>query len=389
MHFLKLGSKNSPCVPTLQNYEFVSSEVSYNRAGGVAFFIKDGYDFEIRSDINILADECEDLWIEIKDLNKRSIITGVLYLHPGNSVSDFQNKFEEVIIQLNKSNKPIFITGDFNIDSLDVKNDAFVRSIANLGFNQLVNSPTRFSPQNNSFSLIDHFYSNQILNDINTKVLIHDISDHFPILVKINTSLPKSIKSKYYFKRDMKGFNSENFVNDVKLILENDFSLEEDVNKAINHFVSTFLKIIDHHAPIKKFSKREAKLQQKPWINHKLMRLIKKKNKLYKKFIKTKSLTDKNKYKEFSKTLNNLKQKSKKKHYDNLVKNSTKNSKKTWNLINNIVQLKGKKTKQIFKILAEDGTTVSESKEISEVMNNYFVNIGKKTSLPHLRLTIM
>ena len=125
----------------------MSSKISCNKAGGVAIFIKDSFDFLIRSDITIAADNCEDLWIEIKDRYRKSIIFGVVYLHPGNNVSDFQSKLEELINNLSKSNKPIFITGDFNIDCFDVKNSTYIDSISSLGFVQLINSPTRYCPE--------------------------------------------------------------------------------------------------------------------------------------------------------------------------------------------------------------------------------------------------
>ena len=271
-------NSNSSYIPTLPNYEFISSDFSFNRAGGVAFFIKSDYNFITRSDIKISTHGCEDLWIEIKDQYKKSIIIGVLYFHPGNSVPDFQNSFENLILSLNKSKKPIFITGDFNIDSMNAKHDTFFKSISTLGlgFQQLVSSPTHYSHINSSFSLIDHFYSNKIMNDIQIKILIHDISDHFPILININKSVSKQPQYKYYTKRDMKHFKSDEFVDDVRLKLGN-MAIQGDPNQAFNHFKNTFYKILDTHAPFKKFSRREIKLQQKPWINYKMMRLIKKK----------------------------------------------------------------------------------------------------------------
>ena len=64
---------------------------------------------------------CEDLWLEVAGINGRSAVVGVIYRHPGCNIQKFQNHFEELTFNLNKSNKPVYITGDFNIDiSLEI-----------------------------------------------------------------------------------------------------------------------------------------------------------------------------------------------------------------------------------------------------------------------------
>ena len=371
--------KNSFFIPSIPNYDFVFSKHSCNKAGGVAIFIKSSFDFSVRSDISVSADRCEDLWIEIEDQHRGSNIFGVIYIHPGSGVLDFQEKFEEIIIQLNVSKKPIFITGDFNIDCYKEKNDTYINSIASLGFQQLVNSPTRFCPINNSFSIIDHFYTNQPIDNVNTKVLVHDVSDHFPILAWIEKMSIKKSHPKINTKRDMKSFKKEAFVRDMKLELGSIF-IEGNASTVFDQFKNKFMKVVEIHAPLRKVSRREVKLKQKPWITNKLIRLIKKKDKLYKNSIKTRRVNDIRKYKTFSKELNKSIGKSKRNHYNKLVRRSTKSSKLIWKQVNEIVQLKGKKTNQILHVQGSDGSEIYNPQQISESFNQFFVSIGKKLS---------
>ena len=127
-------------------------------------------------------------------------------------------------------------------------------------------------------------------------------------------------------------------------------------------------------------SKRQIKLQQKPWITQSILKLTRVKNKLYAKSVKSRSPSNFKQYKVFSNNLIKIKEKSKQKYYNQRVRSSTKNSKLTWKLVNDIVKLKGKKTKQISHIVGTNNSIITEPKEISNTFNNFFVSVGRKLS---------
>ena len=64
-----------------------------------------------------------------------------------------------------------------------------------------------------------------------------------------------------------------------------------------NIYHDKLLPIINKHATCKTLSKKEIKLKFKPWITSSILKSIKKKNVLYRKFIKTKDKFWYNKYK--------------------------------------------------------------------------------------------
>lgn len=366
--------------PSIPGYEFVCSSFSCNRAGGVGIFIKSSIEFSVRNDLTFTADKCENVWLEVKDIHKKTQIFGVIYRHPNHNYTGFQNCLEEIIFRLNSSKKPFYITGDLNIDFSEGVNNVFKNSIIGLGCQQFVKFPTRFNSRSNTFSIIDHLYSNQPGTNLETKVLIHDISDHFPIIAWIKSNPLAYHKSTNHVIRDMKTFNRDNFLRDLEVELSQ-FEMEGDANRVFESFNKTFMKVINSHAPLRKLTRRETKLKRRPWITSELLRSIRKKNHLYKKYIRSRRVEDRMAYKRFSNSLNHLKEKSKRKHYDDLLKTSTKNSKFTWKVINDIVNLNGQKGNGIKTVKdLEEGTEVTEPKEIAKTFNKYFVSIGQKLS---------
>ena len=66
-------------IPDLPNYDFLSSSTSCNRAGGVGIFYKNIFDVQLRSDIKLSTQNCEDLWVEVSGSDQKSVLIGVIY----------------------------------------------------------------------------------------------------------------------------------------------------------------------------------------------------------------------------------------------------------------------------------------------------------------------
>ena len=64
---------------------------------------------------------------------------------------------------------------------------------------------------------------------------------------------------------------------------------DSDVNTIFSSFYSTITNIVDKHVPLQKLSKRQIKLNSKPWITPGIKVSIHNKNKLFQKYLKTKS----------------------------------------------------------------------------------------------------
>ena len=75
----------------------------------------------------------------------------------------------------------------------------------------------------------------------------------------------------------------------------------------------------------------------KPWINKKIIKLIKEKKQTYKKYTKDKDLFWYNRYKTLGKQVKAMIDKSKKSYLRNFFQENTKNAKESWSKINEVL----------------------------------------------------
>ena len=370
-------SETSFFKPNLNGYEYVF-ESSKNKAGGVALFIKDSINYSLRNDLKFNSFMCENLWIELWSSKSKKEIIGVIYRHPSHDFSDFQLAFEKTLFNLNNYKCNYYICGDFNIDLHKHRTQSYIDTIGSLGCNQLITSPTRINKTFHTSSLLDHFYSNKLENCIRAKTLIHDISDHFPILAIIseNNTNERLIKSsnKQFRIRNMKNFEESSFLKDLELNLN--FTITENSEENFDIFLKSFTEIINKRAPFRTLTRKEVRMKNKPWINKALLSQIKLKNRLYKKYIRKKTATNFGVYKKHCNRLNHEIEKSKKIFYQGQVKNSSRNSKLIWKTIQDIVKYKCKTKPTIKEIRDKHNKLHTQPQNIANTLNEHFINIG-------------
>ena len=90
------------------------------------------------------------------------------------------------------------------------------------------------------------------------------------------------------------------------------FGTTSDPSIIFDRFYSSISEVTDQHIPIKQMSRKELKLRSKPWITSAIKKSILVKNKLHKKFLKTKSAYYYSKFKYYRNKLNHLLKKFKK-----------------------------------------------------------------------------
>ena len=273
--------------------------------------------------------------------------------------------------------------GDYNINLL--KNDEFTTeyldTLLSLGCCQHINTPTRISTKKscNSQTLLDHIYSNLEKEKISCKVIDHDISDHQPILSTINCKIKNNYKTIFTI-RDMKNFNSPQFLNELENntsdLLKQPF---DNANNLANAFISMYQTIVNKHAPIKFLNKKQQKLRMKPWITPSIQKLIKTKNRLFKRFIKLKTEESKLLYKIARNKLTHSLDISKKAYYTNLFSNSSSDPKMLWKNIEKIIKFKKPKSNQI-NLIETKGEIITNPSKIADTFNNYFVTVGSNLS---------
>ena len=206
------------------------------------------------------------------------------------------------------------------------------------------------------------------------------ITDHFPILANVTFRMHHK-SAKVSLKRDMKNFDASTFNTELQGKIDLLFTeSDHNVNDITSRFLSVFKDLIDQHAPIKTLSKREGKFKRKPWINKNLSKLIRSKNILFRKFLRSKTKNNRIAYKKARNEVTHLTQLNKKSYYSNLFRSSHSDPKSLWKNIDNVIQFKNKTSSSIQFFEDNNGHRISDPEKMTNYINDFFVNIGKSLS---------
>ena len=132
-------------------------------------------------------------------------------------------------------------------------------------------------------------------------------------------------------------------------------------------------------APIKKLTKKEIELKQKPWLTSGILKSIKTRDDIYKKFLLAKDpLRKQNLLRDFKNKRNvitTLIRSSKSQYYKNYFNDHSKNAKKTWEGIRNIIKV-STKNRSLPTKLRDGNNHITDRKEMAQKFNEFYVSIG-------------
>ena len=255
-----------------------------------------------------------------------------------------------------------------------VKN--YVDMLCSSGCLPLIKHPTRIMLT--SSTLIDHIYTNATTQNITSNVILNDFSDHFPVSVLIHNLKNKSTPAASMI-RDYKSFKPEDFIVDLSEELDRvDFTLDLLSSRDdFATFLQIFVNALNKHAPLRKKSRKEVKLGNKPWITKGMLNSSKTKNNLYQISLTGKS-EDVKLYKTYRNKLSHIKELSKREYYSQLVHDSKHSMRTPWKTINDITKFKKRSNLQITELLDEAGIKVTDHIKMANLLNDYFSEIGQK-----------
>ena len=233
--------------------------------------------------MNVIDDHFESVWIEIKNKSSKNIIVGSIYRHPHDTIAiynSFLEYMEPILSKITNENKEIYLCGDFNSDILkiDLINSYkhFYELMSSYSLAPYILLPTRI--QGDSATIVDNIFTNNTTNKIVSGNIVTDISDHFSQFISVQRR-KIDLKSITLYKRDYSQFSEQSFREDVSI---QNFNKElTDVSDQFNDFYYKIKGCVDRHAPLKKLSPKEIKLDQKPWMSTNLLKMIRIKNKLF------------------------------------------------------------------------------------------------------------
>lgn len=355
--------------------------------GGVCLYIKSDLLVNEYDNLYFDDDQSDSLFVEIcpNKPNHKNIIVGIIYRPPDSNLDIFKAKFDKLLHCLNKTNKTCFILGDYNIDLAKDDNDSneFVNILHSSFFFPTINTFTRVT--STSSTIIDNILTNAHEASLDPAVIITDISDHFPVvlftdLIGEPDPPPNKIKNKIKVK----------IINDktlhklsahLKTTSWDSVYRCEDPNNAYNALSRIITDSIESIIPEKLIKLHGTK--HKAWLTKGILKSINKKNRLYKHFLKIPNADNRATYTKYRNRLTQVIRLSKRKYYTDLLENYQGNQKKSWDVLNEVLCRKQKKTVLPDTIINEASSDIENATEITDLankFNHYFINIGKALS---------
>jgi len=316
---------------------------SNTQGGGVGIFIKSNIKFTILHAQSIFIDRIfESLFVQLELSNFRKIIVGTVYrpgtAHPSLSGADAFENFLEVLTnvfdELTSLKHSIYLTGDTNLDVLQHSSSSqisdYINVLTSYGMLQVITKPTRCT--DHSATIIDHMITNANHSAFESLVFTSRVSDHFPILLFVPTSKPRSTV-KVIHARDFSDKNITKFKETLHSISWQTVRDEEDSQIAYNVFSDIFFNLYEIHFP-----KREIKFNKKfhnlePWMSKGL--LVSRLEKIRLASLSSKHPTALNlqNYKNYRNLFNKLLRCAKKLYFEKELAKNVSNLKKTWEII--------------------------------------------------------
>ena len=373
--FLNEHNKNIYSLPGYNGTHLVRTN---KRGGGISVFIRKDFCDQPKIVFSKIDDSIEILAVCMENASFTITVVGI-YRPPNASKKEFINSLESVI-QTQLRNTKLVIAGDFNIDLCNLSSSSGNNALSNVmmsnGLMNYITLPTR--PNNiedRNPTLLDHIWGN-LDCDIKSFVIKTDISDHYPCLVKFNIIKTRTLTTVKY--RIYNENNKRAFVNKVNSI---DFSFiqneQMDIDSKFNIFLNSLNTCYNDSFPIKN-KKLGPKRVQNPWMTPGIKNSINQKHKLYRNY--KEGIIPFQLYSNFDKQLKIVLKKAKKTYYVNKFNDAHSDSKKTWGLINDLINTKKSVNYNNIKELNVNGKIINEQKEIAEILNNHFVHIGKQTA---------
>ena len=155
----------------------------------------------------------QSLWVEINFAKKANVICGVLY-RQHNSPERFLAYFEETIERFSATGKTIYVMGDTNLNILRSDKCTYAQNffLCLQSYNLLptIDRPTRV--HNNSATLIDNIFINNLENIVISGNIVSDISDHFSQFCIVDSAAPVQVEKPIYTYRDYSNFSDSEFL---------------------------------------------------------------------------------------------------------------------------------------------------------------------------------
>ena len=371
--------ENSKHNYTIDNYQMFSTVRNNKKGGGVSIYVRSDLNAnELTLFCKCLNNEMEISTIEISRNKAKNIIVSCIYRAPGTNIDLCTNIIEDLLQSINP-NKYIYICGDFNIDLLEIddhfKTTNYMNTLTSYGIFPTITKPTRVTKDTST--LIDNIFTNALTPNYTSGLLVTDISDHFPIFnIAQISGFSSSFENNMTLSRQYSDRNISKFKNKLENINWAQITSKDDVNHCYNHFTDIINHLFIDSFPLQK-QKHSKKETKKPWLTPGIINACKKKNTLYRQFLKHRTVQSENKYKKYKNKLTNILRYAEKKYYSELLIECNTDMKQKWRILNKMLKRETvtQALPDLFK--CENNSVICEEQDIANSFNKFFTNVGQ------------
>ena len=364
----------------LPGFQFIGSHRKGRKGGGVGILVAQNLEFRIRKDLMMDLPGFENLTIELKT-TRDSIFVSTLYRPPDNNSKSFLKNYKRLLNKFTPTElSRLIICMDHNLDLVKYNIHPLTNDFLELNLEKqllpTITKPTRVT--RSTATLIDNIIvGRKFQTNYESKILVSDLSDHFPCLLNIhNTQLFKRKKSTV----TTRGLNSIRLeeirvkLNQIKWTEELD---HKNTSEAFDRFHNILMNTLDEIAPYHTVTIANDKLRRDPWLSIGLLKSLKKQQLLYKQFLSNRTDTRiEQKYKVYRNKLKEILRRTREQYFRDKCKAYRQSTSKLWKLINKLSNKENDKT-NLIEYLKIDNVEIYNGKVIAEELAKHFAHVGK------------
>ena len=354
----------------IDGYSSPFREDRNSHGGGLLIYVREDIPCK-RLKTNNISSDIEGIFIELNLNNNKWLLMGGY--NPNNErTTYFFNQISKAIDMYLKDYENIILIGDFNTTIAETTTSDFCQMY---NLQNLINEPTCYKTPKNPSS-IDMILTNRKHSFENSTTVETGLSDHHKMIITMMKGKFKKKDPKIINFRCYKNFDDNLFRDELINALRN---THDDMN--YDYFKSTFVAILNKHAPRKK---KFVRGNNAPFMNKTLSQAFNHRSELKNKYNKFPTKQNKIFYSKQRNYCVSLLKKEKRKYYNNLNPKILKDNKTFWQRVKPLFSDKQKGIQSDI-IIVENGVTTSDKTKVAEKLNNFFVEAVDNLGIePHI-----
>ena len=341
------------------------------QSGGMIVFVRSDIPHNRATQYEITDTTChiENIVIEFS-FKKLQLLLFCVYKNPKVPKGKFIDCLSKLYETTVENNKESILLGDINIDMRTNENIVDKQICALYDLKNLIKSPTCHKSEKGS--LIDPVIvsnSRKLCSPFNVVCGVSDFHNMVGCVLKYNFPLKKPYRVHY---RSYKQFDEVKFRQDVENIPFQVCDMFNDVDDQYWVFSNMYKSVLDDHAPLKTKVIRSDKI---PYMTSELMKAMYKRSSYKNVYLKNRCSKNWEAYRKQRNMVTGMRRKAIRDYFQKNCKMSH-NQKQFWSTIKPFFS-RGQASDSNNIILKENDTVISDTQDVCDTLNDYFINIAK------------